>query len=368
MEPISLALVIDSLYGGGAEKAVLTLMRTMRNLGHRAQVISLSEVVHYDLDPDDEVHQIDSAGTKLAGLVRSGLLAKRLASLIARLERENGQPFSAVISHLPVSSRVVSHCAFPRTFHCIHTSIKGMLQDARRRSIWHYLAQRARWRALDGQHLIAVSRGLEAELVTSKHFRPASTRTIHNPYDLARIRRLARAETADIPREGFVIHVGRAARMKRLDLLMEAFRLVDEPIKLVMLSNHPRRVERTAASYGLAHRVIVRPFQQNPYAWMARARLLVLSSDFEGFSNVMLEALACGTPVVARDCPYGPAEILTGELDRWLVPMGDGAELGAKINEALDTDIDVSNADVLGRVDAERVAKRYLALADQSTR
>jgi glycosyltransferase involved in cell wall biosynthesis len=67
--------------------------------------------------------------------------------------------------------------------------------------------------------------------------------------------------------------------------------------------------------------------------------------------------------VVATDCPHGNNEILTGELSRWLVPMGDPDALAARINEALATDIDVSSAEVLEKVDATRVAECYLALA-----
>ncbi len=97
---------------------------------------------------------------------------------------------------------------------------------------------------------------------------------------------------------------------------------------------------------------------------MARAELLVLSSDFEGLGMVLLEAMACGTPVVSTDCPHGPNELLTGPLAGWLVPPGDPHALAERIHQALEARIDVRDAPILAEVDAERVARRYLDLVD----
>jgi glycosyltransferase involved in cell wall biosynthesis len=69
--------------------------------------------------------------------------------------------------------------------------------------------------------------------------------------------------------------------------------------------------------------VTITGFQRNPFPWYAKASALVHASDFEGFGNVLVEALASGTPVVSTDCPFGPREILTGSLSRFLSPCGD---------------------------------------------
>ena len=95
---------------------------------------------------------------------------------------------------------------------------------------------------------------------------------------------------------------------------------------------------------------------------MAHAELVVLSSDFEGFPLVLIEALAVGTPVVSTDCPHGPNEILTGPLARWLTPVGDASALATTIDAALAADIDVRGAAILAQLEAPLIAAQYAAL------
>ena len=78
---------------------------------------------------------------------------------------------------------------------------------------------------------------------------------------------------------------------------------------------------------GLDGEVFLPGFVENPYVWLARASIFALSSMWEGFPNVLLEALACGLPVVSTDCPSGPSDILTGNRFGRLVPVGDSEAL-----------------------------------------
>ncbi len=83
-------------------------------------------------------------------------------------------------------------------------------------------------------------------------------------------------------------------------------------------------------------------FVNNPYAWMSRAELFVLSSAWEGFGNVLVEAMACGATVVSTDCPSGPSEILEGGKWGPLVPVGDVDALAERMLEALSSPTDVN--------------------------
>ena len=86
-----------------------------------------------------------------------------------------------------------------------------------------------------------------------------------------------------------------------------------------------------SASLGCAEEINLQGFVVDPFAYMARAGVFALSSAWEGFGNVLVEALACGCPVVSTDCPSGPAELL--ERGRWgrLVPVGDDAAMAGAI-------------------------------------
>ena len=105
-------------------------------------------------------------------------------------------------------------------------------------------------------------------------------------------------------------------------------------------------------------------FQQNPYNWVQHAKALVLSSDFEGLPTVLIEALAVGTPVVSTNCTFGPSEILTGELSKYLVPVQQSEALANAVKQVLADKPNVENADILKQVQAEQVALQYLALAN----
>ena len=90
-----------------------------------------------------------------------------------------------------------------------------------------------------------------------------------------------------------------------------------------------------AEGLGVASDLCLLGFMPNPYAYMARARIFALSSAWEGFGNVLVEALACGCPVVSTDCPHGPAEILDGGRYGRLVPVGDDAAMAKAMADVL---------------------------------
>jgi glycosyltransferase involved in cell wall biosynthesis len=107
-------------------------------------------------------------------------------------------------------------------------------------------------------------------------------------------------------------------------------------------------------------------FTATPHAWMARAGVFVLSSAWEGFGNVVAEALACGCPVVSTDCPSGPAEILEGGRFGPLVPVGDADAMAAAIEAALDDPGDRAAREArAAKFSTGAAVRQYLALFDQ---
>ena len=139
--------------------------------------------------------------------------------------------------------------------------------------------------------------------------------------------------------EPVILGVGRLTQQKNFDLLLRAFAKVCtvRAARLIILGdgNQRENLEHRIEALEIKDRVDLHGFVSNPYAYMANASLFVLSSVFEGLPTVLIEALACGCPVVSTDCPNGPQEIL--EDGKWgkLIPMNDEDALASAMLESL---------------------------------
>ena len=121
-------------------------------------------------------------------------------------------------------------------------------------------------------------------------------------------------------------------------------------------------LEALIKKLGLEEDVSLPGFVMNPYAYMARASLFVLSSRWEGLPTVLIEALCCGTPVVSTDCPSGPREILRGGKYGPLVPVGDANALARAIETTLDGDTPRPPSESWQPYELEIVVNQYIRL------
>ena len=360
----NIAIVIDDLSGGGAEKVMLTLSAALIKLGHKVTLLSLSGERDYPI-PE---------GLNLEILFQENRSNPdrfwRLSSSVSQLEtwfsdrqKVHGK-FDLVLSNLDKSNNLLAKSNIQRVFYVIHNSIEQELQRQQKLGPLAYNYLKKSKQNLSGKHLVCVSKGLKREIIQGSIIHPESIRTIYNPFDREQVVEQSKMHNDAIPTSPYLIHVGRLARQKRHDVLFEAFSQVDEKYKLVLLCNKPDRARKLAHKFGVQDRLVLPGFQTNPYNWIKNAEALVLSSDYEGLSMVLLEALAVGTKVVSTRCPHGPSEILTGEMSRFLVPMQNPKALALTINEVLKTDFDCENAEILEKVKAEGVASQYLGLID----
>jgi glycosyltransferase involved in cell wall biosynthesis len=174
-------------------------------------------------------------------------------------------------------------------------------------------------------------------------------RVIHNPTDVDQILAMSR-RPIEAPEGEFIVAAGRLVRQKGFDLLIRAFAASERArgVKLVILGEGPLRQSllAEAARQGVADRVLLPGFQANPWAWFARARLFVLPSRWEGFGNVVAEAMACGAPTLVTDCDFGPREQVEHSVTGWVTRCDDV--------EALTRDLDLllSNPGLAARLGA----------------
>ena len=162
-----------------------------------------------------------------------------------------------------------------------------------------------------------------------------------------------------------LLAAGRLAPAKDFATLLRAFARVRarRPVHLVILGEGGLRhtLEKQLRELGIEADVELHGFVDNPFAWMSRASLFVLSSAWEGSPGVLVEAMACGCPVVSTDCPSGPDEILDGGRYGRLVPVGDAAALTEAIATTLDATIDREALRARAReFDVDRAIERYL--------
>ena len=192
--------------------------------------------------------------------------------------------------------------------------------------------------------IVAVSAGVADDLARVARIPRSRITVIHNPIVTDELLADARAPV-DHPwfADGgppVVLAAGRLTEQKDYPTLLRAFRHARRAreLRLVILGEGEERprLEALARELDVSGDVDFAGFVANPYAFMARASLFVLSSAWEGFGNVVVEAMACGTPVVSTDCPSGPGEILEGGRYGRLVAVGDDEELAAAMLATLE--------------------------------
>ena len=369
-------MVIRNISEGGAERMVLRTAAGLVSRGHRVDVVLFEPTFAYTEDIPQHARFVILCGHarwarrksdvmpqstlwrgervpvtrvarlmgKILGKYGSGclllLVRRRVLAYALRLARylECEQP-DIVFANLPHSefaalfaARMVSAPICPPP---IVPIIHGVVRPG------SGLARQRRLLTSEAAHFVTVTQGMAESLSSVCHVPAAMITTIHNPAYSSSIVRQAEAP-ADHPwfTDGgppIILSVGRLVPDKDFFTLLEAFRTVlraEHPCRLLILGEGKlrRALQERVQSLGLAGHVLLPGWAENPYAFMSRAALFVLSSRHEAFGMVLVEALACGCPAVATVCP-GPSEIL-GDPDL-LAPVGDPNALAQVMMRAL---------------------------------
>ena len=406
---LHVGFVLPSLYGGGAERHTLHLAQWLIERGHRADLVVpcfagdyraaiprgvrlyRGRLPHTDRRFLREVQRSGAAVTALGvnpvsvawiGLVLGrkhlGVQVRRKRSLYASVHILNRYLCEArphvLVSALP-SADAAAVCAAELTDRAVPVVVTVHNVPTDYAPEW-LEAARTLYPLADA--VVAVSRGVAESVRRSLGLDAERVRTIYIPIPADSIRRLAQAEVthpwfAD-GEPPVVLCVGREAPQKDHPTLVEAFGLARREVdsRLVILGKlsapYRARLKSLARGLGVEGDLGFLDFDENPYRYMRRAGLLALSSRWEGMPAVIIEALACGTPVVSTDAPYGPREILAGWGD--LPPVGDAPALAQALVATLRGARPTAEALRARAADfsPEKAANAYLALFEKLVR
>ena len=300
--------VIPTLQAGGAERVIVNLLKAINRekFSPALAVVDLRNPLLMPEIPEDvKIFDLKS-GRVLAALPRLFLLIWKLRPSVV---------FST-LAHLNVALGILRFVLpWGTVFLARESSVVSEVTKRRRSpTIWR-LAYRIFYPQFD--RVISQSKYMADDLINNFGLPPRKSVVINNPVDIKKIKKLAEAENSETPSElkgkRFFVAVGRLAPVKGFDILLQAFAMVDLPLYLCIVGDgsEAKRLRDMAGRLGLTGRVIFAGHRQNPYPLIARSEALILSSHYEGFPNVVLEALACGVPVIATPAIGGTVEILS---------------------------------------------------------
>jgi len=340
-----IALFLPSLRGGGAERVMVNLAWGFVERGLQVDLVLAKAEGPYLSQVPSKVRVVDLGARRmlhsLPGLIRY-LRGEQPQAMLSALNHANIVAIWAKILSKVKTRLVVSE----------HNNLSQSTKNApfMRAKLMPFLI---RFFYPYADAVVAVSRGVAEDLIASTGLPPEKVKVIYNPVITPELFTKA-DEPLDHPWFGpgeppVILGVGRLTKQKDFPTLIRAFAMVrkERPARLMILGEGEERpnLEALVRELGLEEDVALPGFVDNPYKYMKRAAMFVLSSRWEGLPTVLIEALALGTPVVSTDCPSGPREVLEGH-EELLVPVGDTNALACTILRLLENpyraQIDVS--------------------------
>ncbi len=219
----------------------------------------------------------------------------------------------------------------------------------------------------NNKNIITVSDGVKKDILTL-NISPKSIQTIYNPFNFEEIKKQARESIKiDLP-PNYIVHVGRFSKIKRHDILIKAFSfLKDKELKLILVGDGEEKenILTLIKKLDLTNKVILLGFIKNPYPIIKNAKLLVLSSENEGFGNVLIEAMILNTKIVSTNAPTGPKEIMQDDLSKYLAKINNPKDLADKIELSLKNNYLIKK-EYIQNYQKDIILNKYTNLFDKS--
>ena len=330
--------IIPTLSGGGAERVFLHILRHLNRNKFEPHLILFEKKGAFLFDlPSNLSVKVLKKKTSIYGF--KWLVFINLARLL-KLEKPD-----VAVSFMPYTNLIVSLAKFLSGIklsliiserYTLSFSHEGWLDEFLRRFTIRNFYPKA-------NRIIVNSKNMGIELQQMFNIPLSKIAVINNPIDIQKVNKLSNENiNHSWNEENFpvIIAIGRLTSQKGFSYLIKAFSIVVSdgiPCRLLILGEgvDKEKLKKLAMELRVDDKVSLLGFQKNPYKYLCRSTLFVLSSLYEGFPNVLLEALALGVPSIATRCPTGPEEIITHEVDGILTPPADEMALANAIKRGL---------------------------------
>jgi glycosyltransferase involved in cell wall biosynthesis len=335
--------IVPSLVAGGAERQIIYLMKGLLERGITPSIFMLDPVgVFLDEIPDGVkvyLPNSDRPSDQSSNLViHHRNLLNTIWQIIRVVYKEN--PDILYSRHWPTK--------IPTAFAGWLTRKKVVLSEAD--SLKHSIAYKDTGKASSylkniacrlADVVVTVSQGV-ADSLDQLFKINSKTRVIYNGLDLEEIEKKSREEVTHPwvnQAQPIVVAVGRLVNQKGFSYLLEAVKLVNTKlsVRLFIIGDGElkQKLKKQTEELGIKDKVDFLGVKNNPFAYMARCDLFVLSSLYEGLPNVLIEAMALGLPVISTNCPYGPSEIIEDGRNGVLIPVGNPQAISAAVLRVL---------------------------------
>lgn len=337
-------LFVPDLNGGGAERALVNILKcksAFEKLGFSPVLVVRRWVGAYVNDIPADINRVVLGGNR-SGLIATVLTVFRLGAALRRYRP------SVVVSFLSAPSVFLAvKLFFPSSLFGLSVQTSPNQWANTENSKYSNLIKKIQgivFRAAD--FLLPISTGIAEELQSVYSVSPAKCCVVYNSIDSQLIKdSMIGPLPADIAVPAgtiVVVTAGRIVRQKNQEILIQALSEVlrhGRKARLYILGEGPEepRLRRMTVDLGISDCVRFLGFQKNPWIYFKYANIFALSSCYEGFANVLVEAMACGLPILSTDAPHGPNEILDGGKFGLIVPVSDSGAFAHKLLELIDS-------------------------------
>lgn len=330
-----ISILLPDLRGGGAERVNLDLAYEFLKSGYVVEFILMQAKGELLEEARASFTVVDLSTPRIRDLplaLARYLRRRRPSVLIAAM-----WPLTVVA---PVAARLSGHRC--KVLVSEHNTLSIQYRD------WGWMHRKFMQASMAlsyrlADYRVGVSEGVVEDIAQLSGVSRSAFSVIHNPVPPRLEPNIDVLNKTDAlwgaPSGARIVTVGSMKAQKNHSLLLHAFAQMNRPdARLMFVGDGKGRAELLdlAEELGIANRVILAGFHSDPTPFYKTADVFVLSSNYEGFGNVIVEAMACGTPVVSTNCPSGPSEILEGGKYGRLVPVGDIEAMADAITATLD--------------------------------